>query len=223
MNTATLEAPSVPAKATTGLYFIADYERNGYSDSDFMVVYWNDATGKIEQQEYGSTRYAGNPAGGAFFASLERNIPDSILAKIRDRIYDEALALFTINDTARVETPGSPELPFGTKVRFLTASTKRHAYQWAAGDTGEITWTGHMGTFYRKGYNKPNRENGRVGVRLADGRRVFAPMKAVRLDREIDPAQLAADAATAARNMRFEGCVPGYTWATKINPAIRAA
>jgi hypothetical protein len=57
-----------------------------------------------------------------------------------------------------------------------------------AGTTGEVmTWESY-GTFYRNGYNKPDRENTTVRMRLETGEVVPVKLEALRLDRE--PIQL---------------------------------
>jgi hypothetical protein len=38
---------------------LCEYEKNGYNDSDFFAVVWNDETDSIKVIEYGSTRHGG--------------------------------------------------------------------------------------------------------------------------------------------------------------------
>ena len=211
--------------ATTSLpsasqFYLAHYERNGHSDSDFLVVFFDRSTGSIGQHEYGSTRYAANPGGDAFFAGLRRDISDEVRAEIRDTIRTKWAALLTAEDSDCVLTPSPAQVSHGTEVRFAAAPGKRSKACWAIGDVGEIFWSKAYGTFYKNGYNHPDRANTRVGVRLANGTTVFAPLSALRLNREVDTEGIAQQADRAARELRFELLVPGWTWATGVNPVL---
>lgn len=54
-----------------------------------------------------------------------------------------------------------------------------------AGATGTIIRTQSFGQFYRKGYNRPGRNNTSAVIRLDDCREVMAPLEKLRLEREM--------------------------------------
>lgn len=175
-------------------YYLGDYERNGYDDSDFHVVFWDDRIGEIRNVMFGSTRFAG---GWNYSSDLLREIPDDVAERIRARICASRLASLTKEEIARVNEPTPQQMPFGTRVRITKASRKGSKYTFAAGDVGEVSGHYWFGTFYSKGYNSKGRHNGRAGVRLNDGRTVFVAMTMLRLDCEPDLARVAREAAAA--------------------------
>ena len=195
-----------PAKLVR-CYYLGDYERNGYDDSDFFVTYWDDVNGKVESKEYSSTRYGG---GWNYSAELIRQIPADVAQRLRSYLYARALDSAIQAERARVFEPQPESLGHGVSVRFLKDSSKRSKTPWKAGETGECFWQGWYGTFYGNGYNKRTRFNGRLGVRMADGRKVFCPMEAVRLNCEPDEAACLRHALEVANNTQL--CCPGAWW-----------
>lgn len=197
------------------LYYIGDYERNGYDDSDFYVVYWNDESGKIESEMYATTR------GGMdcrIMSLLKRDISDSVKARISAFIYDRDLTYGTFLETRRVMEPQPDSLRKGSRVRFLKNSRKGSKTPWVAGEAGSCIWQGWFGTFYAKGgYNTKGRHNGRLGVKMDDGRTVWCSMTSVRLDCEPDIGKVEL-AARRNANALHTTC-PGAWW-TKTNPNL---
>lgn len=222
MSTTTLELQTpVTAAGVERRFYLLDFERNGPNDSDFIVVYWDDATGSIEQAEYGSTRYAGNPGGEALFKSLRRDITEEVRERIRDYIRKTAIGALTRLAKREIEQPGPSELVHGAEVKLTVGSSPRSKDKWEAGAVGEVFWAGQHGTFFRNGYKQRSRENGRIGVRLADGRSIFCPMKSAVLNRKIDTAEIERRADAAARALDVESCIAGFTWASATNPLLR--
>lgn len=183
---ATLEpvpSTSVPSVDTFDrCYYLGDYERNGYDDSDFHVVYWDDRIGEIRNVQYGSTRYAG----GWNYDVLQREIPADVAERITAHINALNLASLTRHEIARVMEPEPRQMEFGTRVRITKDSRKGCKTPYRAGEVGEVSGHYWFGTFYKNGYNQKTRANGRAGVRLSDGRTVFVAMTLLRLDCDPD-------------------------------------
>jgi len=87
-----------------------------------------------------------------------------------------------------------------------------------------VFWVGAFGQFYRNGYNHPGRANRRVGVRLLDGTKVFAPLKDLRLDREmLSEKELYERAEDLSRHYNFGAMFAGFTWASKVATPVTSA
>ena len=188
MNGATLEtAPAeTSAKARETFdrcYYLGDYEDNGYHDSYFYVVYWDDRIGETVNKMSGATAFAG---GWNYSADLQREIPADVKERIHAYLNARALAAMTAAELSRVMTPEPKQMEFGTRVRILKDSRKGCKTPYRAGDVGEISGHYWFGTFYKNGYNQQTRANGRAGVRLSDGRIVYCAMTLIRLDCEPD-------------------------------------
>lgn len=200
---------------------LVEYERNGYNDSDFFAIWFDDVTGELGQSEIGSTRYAGGL--GYEGISTARTSPE-VLEQAR-----KALAAIILSQITRAETSDvlEPEaVAFGTNLRILKDSSPRSKSTYKAGEVGEVFYSKAFGTFYRKGYNKPDRKNTRVGLRRLDGSTVFVPLAQCRLNREMLTAeQLAHRAEALSHEYQFGGAFGGYTWASKhffITPEQKA-
>jgi len=223
MTTETL-IPTATAPATLqNCYYLGDYERNGYGDSDFFVTYWDDNARRIETKEHSSTRYGG---GWNWNAELIREIPAEVVQRLRAYMYQTALEANTSYEKRRVEEPTPESLGFGVRVRFLKDSDKRSKSTWQAGQVGECFWQGWYGTFYKNGYKTRGRSNGRLGVRMPDGSKVFCPMTAVRLDCEPDMEKVENAARGVAEGDQVR--CPGAWWTNvaslgKAQPSTPAA
>lgn len=215
LQTCTTAAPAHKAS----LYFVCEYERNGHSDSDFLVVYWNDALGALEQSETGSTRYAAGPVGAAFVRSLINEFPPAVLDRLEQHISKSTLERLRTFEKTRHEEPQPADLSIGTDITLLPCRSRVKA-PWQAGATGRVFWTGHYGTYYIGGYKTRDRSNGRVGVELQSGARLFVPMKAVRLSAKIDDERLKIAAERAALALDFRPLVSGFTWESRLNPEL---
>lgn len=194
---------------------LLEYERNGYDDSDFFCVYFDDATNTIGQQEIGSTRYAG----GLLFTGIHRhgakaNFPADVLEAARKALANHIFSVISAAEHRDVLTPNPANIPFGTKVRVTENSSKRaKKNHFSAGEVGEVYWSGAFGTFYRNGYNRPNRENTSVGIRTLNGGRVFVPLTKLRLDREpLSDTELRERAEALSHHYNFGACCAGFTW-----------
>lgn len=171
-------------------YSVADWEVNGYQDSDFKALYWSPEDG-FSVVEVGSTRYGG----GGVSADLKAHppVPAELLPVMREALA-EKVARYAMGSFAhRVLNP--MKFAKGEKVKFLkdgkakiASKDDKGSVRWVevkAGDEAEVFWSGHFGSFYRNGYNRPNRDNGRLGLILANGDKVFVGMNKVRLSEEI--------------------------------------
>jgi hypothetical protein len=158
-----------------------EWEHNGYDDSDFFIPSWDGE--QIVQHLSFSTRFA-----GGFTKPPEATDEQRLAARAWHK---EALREAILKSEGyRVLEPGASAMEHGLRLRLL----KDHTFQdkksggtpveAREGDVGEVFWHGAFGTFYRKGYNQPNRENTRVGLRLRDGQRIFIPLNKLRLDEE---------------------------------------
>lgn len=96
------------------LYILAEYERNGYHDSDFYAICYNTETCKIETIEVGSTRYAGGRGTGDMLApTLE------IIETARQVHEDNLFGMLTHFDKAATLEPD--DVAVGDRVRLTTA------------------------------------------------------------------------------------------------------
>lgn len=207
--------PALNAAGTAfqNLYYLGDYEVNGYDDSDGYVVFWDDESGKIDSQLFWTTR---GGMGGAFRTKLQPVMSESILARLRAFIFDRDLRGMEFYENRRVMEPQPESLGKGARVRFLKSSRKGTKTPWVAGEVGECFWQGWYGTFYAKGgYNTKGRHNGRLGVKMADGRAVWCAMTSVRLDCEPDMAKCERQARQNAENIRI--ACPHAWWTNTSN------
>lgn len=161
---------------------LATRERNGYHDSDFYAVVWDEEAGRLTTVEYGTTRF---PSCG----SAEVDATDEVIEKARAWTLEATIRREISHEARRVEEPGPGGFEKGDRLRLLepvTFTDKKtgEVVEAAAGEAGTVIWKGSFGTFYRNGANRPDRGNTRVGVKFAGERVVFAPLKKFRLDRE---------------------------------------
>lgn len=150
------------------------WEHNGYDDSDFYAVVWDRADGIIRNVLTGSTRWAG---GIRSFPSCtdedelyaaERQLARVMFKALRDAEHRDH---FTPDDAERGQ-----ELELLVDGKWSDRITGT-VHQYRAGDVGVVFWCHAYGTFYRKGYNKPGRDNRRVGLNFDDGRKIFVMLK----------------------------------------------
>lgn len=161
------------------LYAVSDeWEHNGYDDSDFYRVVFDWNKRELRRFETGSTRYAGRCWAGSEFV-LPSQTPETVWAEA-ERIHRDSIANGLRElDRMTKEEPDVQDIKHGMELE-LTRNVKHKGATIAKGTRGEIFWSGAYGQFYRNGYNHPNRENTRVGLRLLDGSRVFVALKACR-------------------------------------------
>ncbi len=131
-------------------------EINGYDDSDFYAVVWNEAKGAPERVTYASTRGWTYPNGAAVDATPE------VAAKYAAYVEAERAAIRARNAEAEAKKPAK-----GKKAKTTRKVRGKGAIE--AGVEGVIFWAG------RDRFNG----GGRVGFRAADGREVFIAANAV--------------------------------------------
>lgn len=213
----------------------AEWEHNGRDDSDFyQIIYDPNQDQLIKYQTY-TTRfgcgwfatvtadyvkrnnlsiYQTLSDGKALvtlpvepFVPLNRT-PEEILRRAEQLLADIIFNLIRNAEHNDIFEPNDAQ--FGQRLRLTEPHTYRDTKTGkrtliSAGDTGEVFWVGAFGTFYRNGYNHAGRHNRRVGLRLANGSRVFVPLKKCRLDKEpLTDDQLRERSVQLAKNRRFE-------------------
>lgn len=158
---------------------IQDTERNGYDDSDFYMLVWNPAKKCAESIMFATTRGWSYPSYGS-----KPDATPEVMAEYNAWRAEQDRLAFNAQETDRVANPDPDDMPFGTRVRLLKSSRKGCKTPYVAGEVGEVLGQYWFGTFYVNGYQARNRFNGRLGLRMADGRKVYVAMTVVRLDRE---------------------------------------
>lgn len=210
-------------------YKICEWEDNGYHDSYFYGVIYDDATGLMKEISLGATAYACGPIPEWTQAKLptpeiaERCrllLVEHIFAAIREAEYIDVLTpsdanpgevLVLLEDHKRqlkAPVPCEKCLGKGYWQNPRNATDRRPCFACegrgtvAKGDALKdasgrivrqtipagtrltvITVTA-FGSFFRKGYNKPGRENRSVTARIPSGEVVHIPLKKLRLARE---------------------------------------
>lgn len=99
-------------------------EYNGYDDSDFYAIVWDDENGRMRNVEYGSTRYANS-------ARVTEDITEDQATKAR-----AWLRPLLVKEIAKAEEIRVHRVEHGAQVRSLTARGKN------VGITGEVKWIG---------------------------------------------------------------------------------
>lgn len=198
---------------------LCEWEANGYDDSDFFVAEYDDETGIVSKREIGSTRYAGG------MDKYERVTDPDIVRKAESWLAESTFAYLKSMDHFAVEEPD--DAANGTRLRLLR-DVRHKGEKYTAGTIGTAFWCGAFGTFYRNGYNKHNRFNRRVGIRLDDGRTFFCALEACRLDREVtSDIELRIHAEQIASRLdftrHFGGAWPTYDFANAVVRKASAA
>jgi hypothetical protein len=182
------------------LHRLTEWEDNGTQDSDFWVSVYNDETNEVEAVLSGSTRFAGYAAGQG--PDLGTPISDpAILQKALRVLADHIYKMLRDAEDRNVMEPVAVER--GTMVRLLR-DCKHKGDVTREGTVGRVFWSGAFGQFFRNGYNRPGRENTRVGINLEDGKAVYVALSACRLNREPDDdEELGICAWELAQNCQF--------------------
>lgn len=118
-------------------YLLADWERNGYHDSDWFDCYYDDETNKVVTVEVGTTRFAGGP-----FQNRPKYEPltDEVLEKARvilqERIYT------AIRGAEHREVTEPNKVNKGERVRLLEDHRNKEREEtevpcWKCDGTGE--------------------------------------------------------------------------------------
>lgn len=181
------------------LHRLTEWEDNGYNDSDFWVSVYDDEKNAVRAVLKGSTRFAGYHDGGPDIGKPIANL--AVLQKALRVLADHIYSVIRAAEYRDVLEPSTAEK--GTILRLLR-SVKHKGALIAEGTVGELFWIGAYGHFYRNGYNRPDRENTRVGLTLADGSSAYVALSACRLNREPhDDEQLRVRAWDLAQNCSF--------------------
>ena len=182
------------------LHRLTEWEDNGYNDSDFWVSVYDDETNTLRSVLSGSTRFAGYAPGQGPDLGEPISDPQTLQKALRalaEHIHD----LLSKAEHHDVYEPDHVER--GATVRLLR-TCKHKGTVGHEGAVGKVFWSGAYGQFFRKGYNKPGRENTRVGIELADGTTAFVALSACRLNREPeDDEELGIRAWELAQNCEF--------------------
>jgi len=144
---------------------LATGEYNGYDDSDFYAVVWNEAAGHTERVTYASTRGWTYPNGAAVDAT------DEVKAKYAARCATITAELRARNAAAEAAKPAK-----GRRARTVRNVKGKNAIE--AGVTGTVFWVGQDS--YGKSYYGAAPKM-RVGFKADDGRKVFVAANAVEM------------------------------------------
>ena len=123
------------------------YEENGYHDSDFYAVVWDDETESIIHKQYATTRFYSNGYGAKIDATPE--IIEKATAERKNRFLKSAIE----NDEEKAKT-----ITKGKMVEINRGRKNR-------GIIGEVFWVGNPDKFSY--YAKEHRS---VGIKLDDER-----------------------------------------------------
>jgi hypothetical protein len=163
------------------IHRLTEWEDNGPNDSDFWASVYDDGKNEVRAVLKGSTRFAGYRDGGP---DLGQPISDpTILQKALRVLTDHIYTIIRAAEYRGVLEPSKAET--GTILRLLR-SVKHNGAKIAEGTVGEVFWIGAYGQFYRNGYNRPGRDNTRVGLNFADGSSAYVALSACRLNRDPD-------------------------------------
>jgi hypothetical protein len=164
-------------------FLLDDQEENGYDDSDFFAIFFDTETGTIKKEMYGSTR---GPSPRVAPAEYIRDVPAEIMAQAREILIRDACKSMKASDRRAVDEPETVSKGEGLTLLvdgFFKDKKTGEKIEYRAGETGSVIWVGNFGTFYRNGYNRPGRQNCRVGIALSSGRTVFVGLEKCKLSR----------------------------------------
>lgn len=181
-------------------YRICWWEDNGYHDSYFHGVYFDEADGKLHSASLGATAY-----GGGIGFTDEYLLPTpEIVERARQCLAPLIFATLRAAEHRDVYTPGPRHVKRGWRFRLLVphsfylkaaggfakdAAGKRVKVSLPAGTVVRASGDGadFFGTTYKNGYNQPNRENTTVTALVPVGeglQHVRVPMNKLRQDVE---------------------------------------
>jgi hypothetical protein len=205
-------------------YKLCDWEDNGYHDSYFYGVYFDDADGQLHHASLGATAYAG---GYGFDDSYLYPTPE-IVELARKQFVPLIYSAISAAEQRDVLKP-SDAAP-GTILRLLVPHKSRKAGETLeAGTKIRVNTCNAFGTFYRKGYNQPGRDNRSVVGTVLGKPAVLirVPLEKCRLDKEpLSAAELVARAEELSHEYQFGasfGCRAWLSnnWAAKVAEAAK--
>lgn len=141
-------------------------EYNGYDDSDFYAVVWNEEAGHTERVTYASTRGWTYPNGAAVDATAE------VQAKYAARCEQITAELRARRAAEQAATPAK-----GKRARTVRNVKGKSAIE--AGVTGTVFWVGQDNLAKSRYGAAPKL---RVGFKADDGRKVFIAANAVEVE-----------------------------------------
>lgn len=154
---------------------LAQYERNGYDDSDFYAIVWNDEKQEIQHIQYATTRGWTYPNGCWIDATEE------FKEKANQYLKQQAFKRWQEDNKQQAAYP-----EFGKQVTVVKGRKV------PIGTTGEVCWFGKdqfaRTSRYRSqlavslGFFKYDLDDKRVGIRLKDGTKVFTAATNVQVD-----------------------------------------
>lgn len=153
MEATTIETPKVSDydRDFRG-YVLGIDERNGYHDSDFFAIVWDEEQGCVRTISDGTTRFAAPPKYAGADASQE--------VRAKARAWYASNAGIRANARIRLERAFNA-IRVGDEVEVVAGR------KIAKGTKGEVVWVG-QDRFNPRAY--------RVGMRLSDGSRVFTAL-----------------------------------------------
>jgi hypothetical protein len=140
-----------------------DYERNGYNDSDFHMVVWDEATQSPKDICFASTRGWSYPSYGSSADATE---------EVKDK-YDAYRIAEEAKIAAEKAEAEAREPKKGREVVVVRGSKNV-----AKGARGTVFWYG-LDKYGLSRYGTWDRRKMRVGLLLADGTKVFCPASMV--------------------------------------------
>lgn len=197
---------------------LCEWEENGYDDSDGFSAYWDSERQTVDKEMTWTTR------GGVHPSEFQPLTPDALaaaLAWLENHIFDG----ITAAEQHDILTPA--DAPIGREMELLVDhnfSDKRAGvkHELKAGQWGDVFWCGAFGQFYRNGYNRPGRDNRRVGLRMShDGSRVFVPLSKLRQHRQpLTAEELRQRAHTLAQGCQFGAALSSrFAWDSRNQAA----
>lgn len=162
------------------LHRLTEWEDNGYDDSDFWVSVYDDETNEVRAVLSGSTRFAGYaPDHGP---DLGQPISDPVVLQNAIRLLAEHI-FRRLRETEDKDVLEPVAVERGACVRLLRDCQHKNLVL-PTGTVGRVFWSGAFGQFFRNGYNRPGRQNTRVGISLIDSTTAYVALSACRLNRE---------------------------------------
>lgn len=162
------------------------YERNGYDDSDFFAIYWDEASQSVKTMEYGTTRGWTYPN----HASVDAT-PEVIEKSLRFEIA-RAVPLFVRNDREAAAVPGKGKtcrvikgrkIAKGEVVRVIGNPQTSKWNSWSAEVTTALVQIADSNVFVKTNINN---------LEVVDPQMYYRP-----------EAELAAEAERAVRNTNW--------------------
>lgn len=160
------------------------WEDNGYHDSYFHGVYFDDADGQLHKADLGATAYGGGIGFSEEYAMPTPEVVEAARKLLVQGIYQRLL------EAEHRDVMEPNDVQVGDIVRLLQVHKSRKAGTvLGVGVRIRVNDCQAFGTFYRNGYNKPGRDNRSiVGTVLGSPQTlVRVPLSKCRMDREPMP------------------------------------